>query len=66
MGFIEYTYEKVVCGLMSEIEFKTSSHFSKIWILHTMQRFKLYDTFVYAQFYEILENILFKFQVGDC
>ena len=33
MGFIEYTYEKVVCGLMSEIEFKTSSHSSKIWIL---------------------------------
>jgi len=25
---------------MSEIEFKTTSHSSKIWILFTMQRFK--------------------------
>jgi len=40
---------------MSEVKFKTSSHSSKIWILLTMQRFKLYDTFVYAQFYEILD-----------
>ena len=49
---------------MSEIEFKTSNHTSKIWILLTMQRFKLYDTFVYAQFYEILEKLFSNFKWG--
>ena len=59
-GLIDCTVEKIVCGLMSGIEFKTTCHSSKNRILFTMQRFKSDDTFVYAQSYvfkKLLENI---------
>ena len=45
--------KRLCVGLMSEIEFKTTSHscWIWIWILLTMQRFKSRDTFVYARSY---------------
>lgn len=44
---IDCTLE-MLCGFMSEMKFKATSHYSIIWIVFTMQKFKSKDTLVYA------------------